>query len=283
MAQRTNLFLVSMVLSVMGCAQPISDDAAQSLTELTEQASSALTAPMALQQASHSEAFFNTRLCAYLSGHSDYQLGRSSGEADISQAARDQAAVGRALQRYLSALLEASRGAGIAELRAAQEGFVTAADGFLAQVGARPETSEVVEGAITLANQIGEARRQAEIRQIMGDMIQPLADLERRMAADIAVVVRETETSLANWDRAVRCVLAANRPHGASIETFEAYDTRRSALARQLAAVVQGPEIIRELNRAHVRVVEENVPFPEAFDAFVTALERIDALIAALS
>ncbi|ABD56448.1 hypothetical protein Jann_3531 [Jannaschia sp. CCS1] len=277
-------FLVALTaIAASACFQPISDDAAGSLAALTEQASSALTAPIALQQASHGEAFNNARLCVYLAGRSDFGLGQSPGNAEISQLARDQAMVGQALQAYLAALLEASRGGGIAELRAAQEEFATAAGAFAGQLGAPPETAGLLRPVLALANQIGEARRQSRIRQIMDSMIGPLADLERRMEADVAVAIRETEASLEHWDRAAYCVLATQRSHSASVETFNAYDTRRRAMTRQLAAVAQGPEIIRELTRVHVRVVEEDLPFEDTFDAFVTALENVDALIDALS
>lgn len=280
---RPGATLLSLTCLVGACTQPIPDDSADALTSLTERASSALTAPLTVLTESHSEAAYNRRLCAYLSGHSNFELVSRPGPANVSQIVRHQATVGMALQSYLTALLEASRGGGIDALQTAQAEFATATGSFAEQVGGPSASGNIVGATVILANQIGESRRQDRVRQIMDVMIGPLADLERGMAQDVAHVVGETEASLTLWDRAARCVLREELRGGARTETFEAFDERRQTMSRQLAAIENGPDIVRELNRMHIRVVEEEEPLADSFDTIVTTLERIDALIDALS
>lgn len=267
---------VVLIVLLGACARPLSDEAADDLSALAGSAASMVGAPAEIQAELGREAAENRALCRYLSTGA-VDLGAPPARPAVSALAREQAAAGRALDAYVAALVEASRGESLQGLRDAQARFGGAVSTFASAAGSGTAGGLAAAG-LEVAQQRGEARRQREIREIMRQAIDPLFLLEALLKRDVGAVAAQTDRAVAAWEREARCLLRASRSRAEAPEVFEDLTRRRQEIGRQVAAVRTAPEAVETLRVAHILAVTEPDGFRQSIATVVEVLSEMDAL-----
>ena len=267
--------LLAICALVAGCTPPLSQDTADEFSSLATAAASFVGAPAELQKAALTDAGKNRRMCSYLSGGS-YDLGANASITRVSRLALQQAGAGRQLKTYVESLVEASRGGSVEKLEEAKSGFAGGLSELLTAAG----VSEAAAAGplVELVVKAGEGRRQARIREIMKDAIEPLFILRDLLNQDVTQVASETEAAVRKWDASAKCVLRHSRRGADPIGTFEAYDTRRSEYEKLLAAVSNAPKAVENLYIAHLLAVQNPDDFQSSIDDIVFVLQQIDGI-----
>jgi len=272
---------VSVSILLVGCAQPISEETAQRLGNVTGFAASALGAPADVQRTAFSEASEYQRLCRYLSGGA-IQLGQAQTRVEVSSLAVAQEQTGRLLLAYLEALEDASRGESIAELTQARQGFVASVGELETAVLGSTEISPVVEAVGNLIARAGESQRQARIRGIMDETTDTLEILSALVERDVAEVIQDSEAAIVVWDRSALCLLDAMRSRPGAIELYERLDAQRRAFAAQIVTIQRGPATANSLVDAHLLAGEQTATFEQVLELIISVAEETQALVDAV-
>jgi len=273
--------LLALLLFVSACAQPLSQETTDELDALATSAASVVGLPAELQTAALTEARRNQALCRYLSG-GGYQLGVDIAPVAISNLAAEQSKAGKALKSYVTALIDATRGASLADLEKAQADFSGAAGSFFEAAGFSSGSGELFDAALSLASRVGESQRQKRIRTIMREAIDPLFILEALLRRDAARTISETESAVSKWSSSARCVLTNSSRSSNAIEIFDTYNERSTVFQRQLKSVRGAPDAVEKLRVSHILAVTNPESFESAIQEAVEVLQDLDALVAAI-
>jgi hypothetical protein len=156
---------------------------------------------------------------------------------------------------YAAALIEATEGASVAELDAAAEGFKARAVEVAGGGAILTPLADLIEDA---ALSVGEARRQARIREIMLDVQPSLFQLERRLVSDAPSVVAENRSFIGAWERAARCVLTRIKSEpSTAISYFDEIRAARAEISRDIALAEKAPDAIEALSEAHFLIATQ--------------------------
>lgn len=263
-------------VTLSACTQPLSDEQTKALQTSADQIAASLSLSATLQQDAHEAAFVTSNLCQYLAGRGGYGVGALPPALDIGPTARDRLALSRSLKGYLSALIDASRGASLANLETARDDFVTQA----AALTQTPTTVEpVLAATFGLLTRLAEGERQRAIRAIMDGVADDISTLPVLLAGDQAAVLADVEAQIDRNEQAARCVLQVRRSDPAAAEVFTTYDTEIRALRAQTALIKAAPGLVRRLRQTHIEIVDEAVSFADGLGQLVDVLEDINTLI----
>lgn len=265
------------VAALMGCTPPLPDTTVDELDQLGTAAVGLIGTPELVQTVALSQAAENENLCKYLSGQ-PYQLGAPDPVPAVSALAREQGAAGRELQTYMESLIEATRGASVAQL----EGAVSDLSGSFAELarasGTLTDASSALDVAVDYTGRVGESERQTRIRAIMFGATDTLLNLEALLRRDATQVIGESTTAVQRWERASKCVLRQTRARAGAIAIFDQYDATGAGLARQLNAIQKAPDTVDLLIQAHLEATDPDLTFEEGLRGFVDILKEDDDL-----
>ena len=262
-------------VTLSACTQPLSEGQATALQTSADQIAASLSLSATLQQDAHEAAFVTSNLCQYLEGRADYRVGALPPALDIGQTARERLGLSRSLKGYLTALIDASRGASLANLEVARDDFVTQA----AALTQTPTTVEpVLAAAFGLLTRFAEAERQRAIRAIMDGVADDISTLPVLLAGDQAAVLSDVEAQIARYEQVTRCVLHVRRSDPEAAEVFATYDTEIRALRAQTTLIKAAPGLVRRLRQTHIDIVDEKVPFADGLGQLADVLEDINSL-----
>jgi len=268
--------LVSLVVSsiVLGCSQPIDPSTSDDLEKLANFSSSLVGLPAETQILANSKTSQNLRVCAYLAGN-HYKINSDTRSGKATKLAREQSKAGLALQNYVDALVDASRGESVDQLKAAQAGFQAATTDFFSAAKFDDSVGQIANSAVNLALRAGESSRQSRIRRIMREAIDPLFLLEELLKQDQVQTLEETQEAVAQWERSARCVLKYSRQKSNATSIFVEFNKDADLLYSNVERVRIAPGAIKKLRIAHILAVTNPDSFNDAIGEAVQVLEEV--------
>lgn len=274
------LLLLASMLS--GCALSPATSDVQAFGEAASQATAVVSVPDQLQSELLLKIAVNRNACRYLRAESYSLAGKPANS--VLETVKEQRKFVRALETYSTALAGVAGPEGLADLRAAANGFSDQLS-TVAAVGPFSPGVATVVGPITkvLVNavvNVSELRRRHKMKKIMESADLAIVQGARRIRQDHKQIEAHLKRLAQAWRKSAMCVLGQVRvSNGAgAYDLFARFDGDYRGYTAKIKTLNQAVNLVGMVVVTHENLVNSEGDFNEALAQFNQAIADFSAL-----
>ncbi|MEM5585277.1 hypothetical protein WNZ15_22665 [Roseibium sp. AS2] len=276
------ILLLPLLGGLAGCALSPATSDVEAFGKAATRASAAVAIPDQLQNELLLKIAVNRNACRYLQAGS-YSLASKPSNSTL-ETIREQVKFVRALEAYSRALAGVAGPEGLADLRAAANGFsdqvsTVAAIGPFSP-GAATVVGPVAKVLVNAVVNVSELRRRKKMKEIMTATDLSILRGARRIGQDYKQIEAHLKRLVSAWNGSARCVLTQVRAsNGAgAYDLFTRFDRDYRTYRAQVKTVNKAVNLVGQIVATHQKLVESEGDFEAALAGFNQAIADFSAL-----